>query len=263
MSFMAQTGRTRMQRDVFRLKQKEIKKKNVKRKKELIKERDKKITELKRIQESLRDITIKQPSPKKTKIKKKSVQSPKTRRLIERARKQTRALERSGAELRKLDIKADIISKNKYIDLFNEKQRNRILDSTNLSMSKIVSQFLIVQQKNGKDLVCRGSPSLSDLAQSNSSVNNSLTIMGDNETIWGILTYINNNEVKIPFLCSKAGTRGIGTRLMKKIELKFRGKKDIIVDSVPSAIGFYKKLGFVIEGESQGTIQMRKKSTKT
>lgn len=80
------------------------------------------------------------------------------------------------------------------------------------------------------------------------------------EPVGHLVATIKDDKLHVEILCTRKRLRdekdklGFGTILITEIinEAVSLGIKKITLDSVPSAVGFYKKMGFRIEGEKEG-----------
>ena len=71
----------------------------------------------------------------------------------------------------------------------------------------------------------------------------------DGDTIIGIMTMRKESHIMLAFVDTEHHKRGVGRKLfehiIKEIDLEKTAITDIMVNSSPYAVGFYKKLGFI------------------
>ena len=258
MGFTSPTGNTRFdKREQARQKTKNLKEEQDKRDIQFAKEEKIRIAK-ERKAESRRGITLKQKKVKKTETKKrqKSTELDKASRI---AAKVIRESEEVRKEATNLLIKERLRERRRIRRVFDTAQgatERKLLHSTNQTQRNAVNSALSIQNEDKATWICRGNEELSTIAETESQNLNSLSVVS-RERVLGILIYIDEeDQVKIPTLCSMDSTRGVGTFLLRKIGELFN--KDLVVDSLPSAIGFYESRGFVIERKDGGLTQMRK-----
>ena len=125
-----------------------------------------------------------------------------------------------------------------------------ILDLTSEKNKKKLSDVIDIQQTKGRGNLCKGVFNPNLVVKESKGLDSLSKI--NNNTITAVLTYLNNrNNIKISLLCSSQAKGG--SSLLKVLESKFPGK-DLKVDSVPGAIGFYKKQGFIEDGNTENNL---------
>ena len=218
---------------------KEVKqeKRDVKERKELVRKKSLE-TEEKLKKEKQEEIDRKSQvliQPKKKEEKGKKVRKDST--LVKRIKRENLESKKERESLEEL--------KQKALRLIKDKE-NKILGSGIVfsTGNTIESRTLAGKIKGQPESICKGVFPLSIAEVSNGS---SVSFISRGKVL-AILTYTNRvNFIKINTLCSTGG-RG-GSKLLKALEGKF--SKQFRLDSVPSAIPFWKKVGFSVIGEEK------------
>ncbi len=181
---------------------------------------------------------VKEQEKKKKKITKRQ-KSDSDKILEAKARKQRKGLREAGEGLKR----AHSIEKDTFFNKLKQTSIKGIIHTTDKGKRKILQSVLRNQSLEGFKLC----PKISNgrLAVSESGRLNSISRIQGKRVV-GILTYIKiGSSIKISLLCSN--TKGTGTKLVKELEKRFSGTS-LKADSVDTAIGFYKKLGFTQTG---------------
>ena len=219
---------------------KEVKqeKRDVKERKELVRKKsldtEERLKKEKQADKERKELVI--PQPKEPKKKKRF-----NRKRDKEMQEIKREVEKSGKESKKLQADAQEI--NRRINA----REIKILGGNGISFANknsIESNTLAGHIQTQKQDVCKGKFLLS-LAQVR---RNDSIYKISRDTVVAILTYtVSPASVNINNLCSRLS--GNGKQLLRKLESKFPPNRTFTLDAIPTAVGFWEKMGFTVVGQ--------------
>ena len=223
----------------------------------------------KRDEKARKSVVIVQPKEKiEIKMKRnKSKEQKEIDDLVKQSKKQTRELESATKGLKLSLRQVDTIDKAKIAKVFKnalveDKHKIKWMTINTKEERTAVNLALVIQNRNPKTQICQGNTILSGVAESESKAKDSI-ISISRTSVSGILIYqVEPKQIKIITVCTDGKKRGRGIFLMNMINLimlKAHPTLDLVLDSVPSAIGFYERRGFVITGPKGNTTEMKLK----